>query len=1460
VPSFKKRALSLYLRNRCERQFVLYLYTDKERAAKGMPPRAQRAGLGIIGQAGYAWQFEKTRELKDIFGNTQVHEDPLATISNPGELPLQTVLPSVHPYQFIIEGSYEGDTATFRNALGLLQLTDYYGQTIDISKSRPDIIQVLPSMSQGESPATNQQPNPYTIFVLPNGTLAPLLQDDTRLRLRVIDVKLTAEPGAHYFAEVVYYSMTLAAWLEESGFSDRFVVVSAPAIWPGSHDASHLAHHRAEWHRQAHAPSQQELMNALEEDLELAVFSVFAPRLRSLLAEELPELITQPWDQLAWHVDYHCKGCEFLRASLNPDNLQVGEELSCFDTAERIGHLSRVSGLSRGGSSILRNSGIVTVDDLAILDSESQIFNQHQGLKYKRTAYPHRAIALGNQTIAIIPNSGGDAQMPKWPDLKIFLFMDYDLSSAISVSMAIRATWLEPLPFNSALARQTIQWSTRTGDDEVFLIDSRSIDRERAEFLRFLRQLAHIIDEVRQQDTRDDVGGRRDRSTRTSTYQIYLWDESQKKHLARLIGRHLPYILNEPNLRDLAWLFPPPELLQHAEEATRRSAITLIKPVVENTVAIDIPHYYGLLDLGQRVKPEGFPDLFIHPLYSETFSDLIPMERLHELWNHKGDWLTTQAQILQASRMKVVALNYVAGWLQTQLGNVLTRSLLTAPPIVQARNQVSGISNISHLWLGFTRLNKALESLDVHSVRAMPPHERVARFSSARLTTRLEGPQRIAALQVLHATESTGLVDENRLVVYELHPDSVDVNLQRGDFLFSLVPHGDHGFLDRKAHTLTNGTIFHEASHFKQTVETASLTSVSVEAIDRSNRLIALRVRNLALINLWESDGTFDFSENVMLDPVHRDFLSKKVELTLRGIGAPLSAPTDPRLTQALGLRARNSRRSEETPAAEILWNAMAVSQQAAAIDNTLVRSDFEDSLTRRGVFLNESQWRAWANALERQLSLIWGPPGTGKSHTLRAIALGALLNAEKQGRRLRVLVSTNNYTALDNVLLGLETELRNTLDEDDYCIYRIQSYLRPNPPLTWSQDYPSLQNLVLNPRNPSTDIQNLLENLQNPEQQIVVGCLPEQLHNLAILGASRPESPRLTIRPWFDFIIIDEASQIDVATSTLILSKRAPEGSCIIAGDDLQLPPIHQAEPPHNLETTVQSLYNYYRHFCGIQPFSLDVNYRSNNTIVGFTRMAGYSEDLSSFSPDLRLNFVAPLDDAQPVDWPEELHWTSEWAKFLDPAYPAVSFVYRDPLSTQINDFEADSVAALIWLMRGRLADQLLNEQNPDGTTQPVSNTPYSIEDFWRRAVGVVTPHRAQRSRVISRLRSLFPRDPLDAISGAVDTVERYQGQQRDVIIASYGIGDPDLIEAEDEFLYDLNRFNVLASRARAKVIVFCTTALLEHISNDIKVIEKSRLLKTFVSSYCLDPRRIQLGYYKDGNFISKSGEVRRR
>jgi hypothetical protein len=63
---------------------------------------------------------------------------------------------------------------------------------------------------------------------------------DARLQLRVIDIKLSAEPSPAYFAEVAFYSMALAGWLKDEGLSGQFVVVPDAAVWPGTHDASKL--------------------------------------------------------------------------------------------------------------------------------------------------------------------------------------------------------------------------------------------------------------------------------------------------------------------------------------------------------------------------------------------------------------------------------------------------------------------------------------------------------------------------------------------------------------------------------------------------------------------------------------------------------------------------------------------------------------------------------------------------------------------------------------------------------------------------------------------------------------------------------------------------------------------------------------------------------------------------------------------------------------------------------------------------------------------------------------------------------------------------------------------------------------------------------------------------------------------------------------------------------------------
>jgi superfamily I DNA and/or RNA helicase len=132
----------------------------------------------------------------------------------------------------------------------------------------------------------------------------------------------------------------------------------------------------------------------------------------------------------------------------------------------------------------------------------------------------------------------------------------------------------------------------------------------------------------------------------------------------------------------------------------------------------------------------------------------------------------------------------------------------------------------------------------------------------------------------------------------------------------------------------------------------------------------------------------------------------------------------------------------------------------------------------------------------------------------------------------------------------------------------------------------------------------------------------------------------------------------------------------------------------------------------------------------------------------------------------------------------------------------------------------------------------------------------------IVSRLQSLFNGAGIhpSLIRGAIDTVERFQGQQRQVIIASYALGDPDAIRTEDEFLMSLNRFNVMASRARAKLVVLVSQEVVDHLSGDIDVLRESRLLKSYVESYCNQSTPMNLGYRKDGQSHLISGVFKYR
>ena len=82
---------------------------------------------------------------------------------------------------------------------------------------------------------------------------------------------------------------------------------------------------------------------------------------------------------------------------------------------------------------------------------------------------------------------------------------------------------------------------------------------------------------------------------------------------------------------------------------------------------------------------------------------------------------------------------------------------------------------------------------------------------------------------------------------------------------------------------------------------------------------------------------------------------------------------------------------------------------------------------------------------------------------------------------------------------------------------------------------------------------------------------------------------------------------------------------------------------------------------------------------------------------------------------------------------------------------------------------------------------------------------------RVVTRFLAEETDSGPGELKKAIVSVEKFQGSDRSLIIATMGISDNDQLAAEEEFIYDLNRFNVLTSRAKSKVILLCSRNFLD-------------------------------------------------
>lgn len=1463
MPHLSKKALSVFLRNGCERQLRLLLYTNAERTRHSMPPnQIARAGLGRVGQAGDEWQAEKVNELRATFGQANVYCGPV-THSNsvrPDPMPLADVIGRLSPFQYVVEADFNV-VSCFVQEYGLDDIRDEFGDALDVGTLRPDIVQVLPPNYAPEMVDVNgrrhhRQPQGVAL----DGSLFDLSPSDTRLRLRVIDVKLTAEPGANYFAEVVLYSLALAGWLSDNGLEQRFVVSADAAVWPGNYDASALSIKLLERHRGA-LVTDLDLAQAMEADLEIAEFSVFVPRLRQLLERDLPRVLSQHWNTLEWHTDYRCLGCEFLGLPWRDrDGNRTESPLHCWQEAGRIDHLSRIAGLTRGAARILRQRAS-TVADVAALSPNDSVFTRHQTLRARSTVWTSRAQSFGNNGAFVIPTSGTSAVMPRRAHLRVWMTFDYDPSSAITAVMSLRAKWIEPTPFGMDRQRQTQNWG-HANEPIVGLIDKRDPATEGREFLRFLQHLQSIFDHVIDNDAQRQA---QNSNEPPSTYQIYLWDEAQLRHLQRLIGRHLDLILRDGRLRDLAWLMPPDDLMPRPEQASRRSPITLISNVVQSHLAVPVPHHYTLLEVVKHYSPAFLRHApTVHPLYEDPLSNLVPAERIHEYWGRSSNWITTQDILQETSRQKTFSLALITERLQIDLAQSLSDE--AAPVLGDPPRRLTRVTDEGQLWFQHTRLNVALQELDLLVTYAMPAYEREARFKAAWLTRRIDdSEERAIVLASVNQACGTNLTATADLMVYELAPGSCEVNIRAGDLALALSPRNDPSFLNRKVRSLPQADTYASTGDFQRNIAVGStlLTRVDLVAIDRRGGFVALRITSGARFTALEAAG-INFSTDVMLDKVPFDSLVKKIRQTVEALGLPASAVESPIIQRAIGARSRadNNRVSRtDSAAARALYRPVNLHATTITRDIPSLRKALESE----GVSLNKSQWEAWHESLTRHLALIWGPPGTGKSETLRAIIRGVIHDASTHNRSLRVLVTANTYTAIDNVFLKLETALRTSADLNASSLvrpsfFRLRSHFN-TPEVDLAADHPWVTDISVNRANPDACMLDMRGRLDTPQGIMIVAAPPQQLYNLAFSGRRESEKSN-AVQSWFDFILVDEASQMDVANSLLVWTKMANDGSVVLAGDDLQLAPIHQADPPRDLEAMVGSIYSFMRTGHGIEPSSLDVNYRSNHTITDFVKLAGYSSELESWAPNLRLNLSSVLSDVQqPANWPTSLMWCSGLNALLNPSHSTVCFVYDDQISGQSNTFEAQIVTGLVSLLHGRLA-QPAGARDRNGQELPLCTTAYADHDFWSKGIGVVTPHRAQVGRIVDELTRAFGTSvPYADITSAVDTVERYQGQERDVIIASFAVGDPDTIRGEDAFLYNLNRFNVMASRAKVKLIVLVTKTLLDHLSDDADVLRESALFKRYAESYCSMRRPLTLTWLdENGVATSRTGELREK
>ncbi|MBF0200341.1 MAG: DEAD/DEAH box helicase [Desulfamplus sp.] len=514
---------------------------------------------------------------------------------------------------------------------------------------------------------------------------------------------------------------------------------------------------------------------------------------------------------------------------------------------------------------------------------------------------------------------------------------------------------------------------------------------------------------------------------------------------------------------------------------------------------------------------------------------------------------------------------------------------------------------------------------------------------------------------------------------------------------------------------------------------------------------------------------------------------------------------------------------------------------------------------------LNPSQTEALKLPFHHRTSLIHGPPGTGKTHLLGWIVVTLVMEAFHRGVPLKIGVTALTHQAIDTVLEKVVSLVGGSMGN----LFPGQVF--PGSCIKWGKGKNSSTPAHAGPGRhaPGSDSDNPGEDNHNPpayshhpgqgrlsqeqgrpnagNSTFALEYLDDQddvfSRTWAIIGATGFGFYNLfnsrsgEFHRELDWIIFDEASQVVMPQA--LLSLVYGKGNYLFLGDVHQLPPIVMGSY-QGIERSILSILS--DKYPQSHQKTLDITYRMNREICAFPSKMWYQGRLrphSEVENSRRAFFRTSNGDGNSAGG--GLHSNNE------PGNSAGGF-FRIHNGADISaGYDWDKKPLELILMDHQGFGQ---ECEPEARLMAgIAHDLMVTNGLEPHQIALISPHRAQNNAITKILGEMMGQSRYRSTElPLVDTVERVQGAERDVIIFGLTSSDPDHIHTG--FLNSPQRLNVAMTRARLKLIIVGSRAFFSAIPKNDEMLERHHCFKALVS-HCKE-KQCLLGLQHNKNAVS--------